>query len=90
VEKPYNGTDEVADGIHVNPTRNEAPIKGIDEVRRVYPKVELSQKPLSKFTGRDFAKALTDPNVFFKVKDGLAGEIKELKKLEKTTKSIPQ
>jgi macrodomain Ter protein organizer (MatP/YcbG family) len=89
-QKPYNGVDEVADGIHVNPTRNEAPIKGTDEVRRVSPKVELSQKPLSKFTGRDFAKALTDPDVFFKVKEGLAGEIKELKKLEKTTKSIPQ
>lgn len=90
MSKPYNGTDEVADGIHVNPTRNEAPIKGADEVGRVAPKVELSQKPLSEFTGRDFAKALTDPNVFFKVQEGLAGEIKALKKLEKTTKSVPQ
>lgn len=90
LEKPYNGTDEVAKGIHVNPTRNEAPIKSVEEVRRVVPKVELSQKPLNKFTGRDFAKALTDPDVFFKVKEGLTGEIKALKKLEKTTKSIPQ
>ena len=90
LQKPYDGTDGVVDGIHVNPVRNEAPIKGIDEVRRVAPKVELSQKPLSEFTGRDFTKALTDPNVFFKVKEGLAGEIKELKKLEKTIKSISQ
>jgi hypothetical protein len=26
-QKPYNGVDEVADGIHVNPTRNETPVK---------------------------------------------------------------
>lgn len=44
VEKPYDGTDKVGDGIHVNPTRNEAPIKGVNEVSKVAPKVKLSNE----------------------------------------------
>lgn len=53
-QKPYNGTDEVADGIHVNPTRNEAPIKGTDEVKRIAPKTKLSN--LDKRSALKFAK----------------------------------
>lgn len=53
-QKPYNGADEVADGIHVNPTRNEAPIKGVDEVRRAAPKTKLSK--LDKRSALNFAK----------------------------------
>lgn len=53
-QKPYNGTDEVADGIHVNPTINEAPIKGIDEVRRIVPKTKMSY--LDKRSALKFAK----------------------------------
>lgn len=34
-QKPHNGADEVADGIHVNTVRNEAPIKSVDEVGKV-------------------------------------------------------
>ena len=53
-QKPYNGTDEVADGIHVNNTRNETSIKGTDEVRRVAPKTKLSN--LDKRFALKFAK----------------------------------
>ena len=54
LQKPYNGADEVADGIHVNPVRNESPIKGVDEVRRVVPKTKLSN--LDKRSALKFAK----------------------------------
>jgi hypothetical protein len=37
MSKPYDGTDKGADGVHVNPVRNETPVKGTEEVLKLAP-----------------------------------------------------
>ena len=69
LQKPYDGTDEVGGAIHVNPTRNETPIKGADEVGRIAPEVTTPRKSVSKFTVEDIDKALRDPEQFLSVKE---------------------
>lgn len=44
LQKPYDETDKVGDAIHVNPTRNEASIKGAGEVKKVVPNSKISSE----------------------------------------------